>query len=448
MAVRLIECHRVLKATGSIYVHCDTHANSYIRMLLDAVFGSSNLRSEVVWKRATTVKGNFGQNSKFFGPSTDTLLFYSKTDDYVFNQPFGSYSQEYIDKSYRHVEPGTGRRYQLVSMTGPGGGEKGNPRYSVMGVTRYWRYSRERMQELVDQGLVVQTRPGTVPRRKYYLDEGRGVAVQSLWDDISSLQSQATERTGYATQKPLALYERIIEASSKPGDVVLDIFAGCATTAVAAERLGRKWIACDVAYRSWTMLKRRFTLNGFALSDMTDATTDALAGEQPRLRKATSRTIGKAELPRRNDKDPEPFHNLLSAPSRRRKRKKSVRSASWSVRIPKEEAKELLVKEFGATCWGCGWEAPKFPNGKYDLGLLEIDHIWALRDSSTTNGGSDELYNLALLHATCNRRKGNRNREAKRRLPRHSFAPTPSHPDFPSQQTHDPTNWMGKQPLG
>ena len=166
---------------------------------------------------------------------------------------------------------------------------------------------------------------------KRYADADLGNFPQNLVLDpvgFTNFSASGEEYTGYPTQKPLALYERIIMASSNPGDVVLDIFAGCATTAVAAEQLGRKWIACDMAYRSWTMLKRRFALNGFALSDMSSATTDALAGEQPRLHKATSRTIGKAELPRRNDKDPEPFHNLTSHARRRRRKSQSARSAS------------------------------------------------------------------------------------------------------------------------
>ena len=139
---------------------------------MDGVFGKKNFRNEIIWKRATTVKSNFGQNSKFFGPATDTILFCSKTGQYSFDQPFVPYSQEYIERSYRHVEPETGRRYRLVSIIGPGGASKGNPRYAVIGVTRYWRYSQERMSELIDKRLVVWSKPGTVPHRKYYLDEG------------------------------------------------------------------------------------------------------------------------------------------------------------------------------------------------------------------------------------------------------------------------------------
>ena len=180
MGRRLLEMRRVLKPTGSIYLHCDHHASHYLRIIMDAVFGVENFQNELIWKRASSVKGNFGQNSKFFGPNTDTLLFYSlKSPAHVFHQPFLPYSDDAL-RSYKNVEPKTGRRYRLVSMTGPGGAAKGNPSFEVMGVTRYWRYSRQRMTEMISQGLVVQTRPGSVPRRKYYLDEAQGVAVQSL----------------------------------------------------------------------------------------------------------------------------------------------------------------------------------------------------------------------------------------------------------------------------
>ena len=257
MTPRLVELRRVLKPTGSIYLHCDPTASHYLKLLMDSVFGLSNYRNEITWKRTPTVKGNFGQGSKLWGQATDTLLFYTKTNDYVFSQPFGPYSQEYIDKSYRHVEPGTGRRYRLVSMIGPGGAAKGNPQYEVLGVTRYWRYSKARMQGLIDQGLVVQSKPGTVPNRKYYLDEGRGVPVQSLWDDIGNLQASAAERLGYPTQKPQALLERIIEASSNEGDVVLDPFCGCGTAVAAAENLKCRWMGIDVTHLAVALMKSR-----------------------------------------------------------------------------------------------------------------------------------------------------------------------------------------------
>lgn len=142
-------------------------------------------------------------------------------------------------------------------MTGPGGAAKGNPIYEVMGVTRYWRYSKSKMQELIDKGLVVQTSPGTVPLRKQYLDEGKGVPIQSLWDDIPGLHSQSSERLGYPTQKPLALLERIITSSSNHGDIILDPFCGCGTTIDAAQKLGRPWIGIDITHVAINLIKGR-----------------------------------------------------------------------------------------------------------------------------------------------------------------------------------------------
>ena len=243
---RLILAHELLAETGSLYLHLGTNVSHEAKLILDEIFGASNYRNEIVWKRATTVKGNFGQGTKAWGPATESILFYSKSDDYTFNQPFTDYTPEYVATAYRHVESDTGRRYRLVSMIGPGGAAKGNPRYEVLGVTRYWRYSKKTMNELVAAGLVVQSKAGAVPHRKYYLDEGKGVPVQSLWDDIGNLQASDSERVGYPTQKPIELIERIISASSNPGDLVADFFVGSGTTAVAAEKLARCWIACDL----------------------------------------------------------------------------------------------------------------------------------------------------------------------------------------------------------
>jgi DNA modification methylase len=257
MAPRLIELRRALKPTGSLYLHCDPTASHYLKLLLDAVFGPENYRNEITWKRAQTVKGNFGQGAKFFGRNTDTLLFYSVTESQYFETPFLPYSDDYVATAYRHVEPDTERRYRLVSMIGPGGAAKGNPRYEVMGVSRYWRYSKEVMQGLIDKGLVVQSKPGTVPNRKYYLDEGRGVPVQALWDDLPALQAASAERLGYPTQKPEALLARIIEASCPPDGVVLDPFCGCGTAVAASERLNRRWIGIDLTCLATNLIKSR-----------------------------------------------------------------------------------------------------------------------------------------------------------------------------------------------
>lgn len=257
MAVRLVELHRVLRRSGSLYLHCDPTMSAYLRAVLDSIFGPEFFRNEIVWKRATTVKGNFGQGARHYGPSTDSLLFYTKSDDYTFNQQFTAYSKSYTDTAYRYVEEGTGRRYRLVSMIGPGGAAKGNPFYEVLGVGRYWRYSRARMQGLIDAGLVVQSKPGAVPHRKYYLDEGKGVPVQSLWDDIGNLQAGSAETLGYPTQKPVALLERIIATSSNEGDSVLDPFCGCGTAIDASVRLKRAWAGIDVAFFAVDLIEKR-----------------------------------------------------------------------------------------------------------------------------------------------------------------------------------------------
>lgn len=268
MSVRLIEMRRILKPTGSLYLHCDSTASHYLKVVLDTIFGAPNFRNEIIWKRAHTVKGNFGQGAKFFDRNTDTLLFFAKSTASVFTPVFQTYSDGYKSKHYRNVEPETGRRYQLISMSGPGGAAKGNPEYEVMGVRRHWRYSRDKMDELIAKGLVIQPSPGAVPRKKLYLDAGRGVPIQALWEDIPELNSQAKERLGYPTQKPVALLERIISASSNEGDVVLDPFCGCGTAIEAAQRLSRRWIGIDITYLAVHVIEGRLVKTfGEAIKD-------------------------------------------------------------------------------------------------------------------------------------------------------------------------------------
>jgi adenine-specific DNA-methyltransferase len=242
---RLVLMRDLLADQGSIYVHCDWRVNSYIRACLDEIFGRDQFINEIVWKRAHTVKGNIGQGSKYLGANTDTIYCYSKSPSYVFNQQFVPYSEEYIEQFFRYTDKG-GRRYRLISMIGPGGAAKGNPVYAVMGVTRAWRYSQTRMKGMIKDGLVVQTSPGTVPQRKQYLDDGEGVSVQSLWDDINSIGASSSERVDYPTQKPEELLERIIKTSSYEGGIVADFFCGSGTTGSVAERLGRRWIMADL----------------------------------------------------------------------------------------------------------------------------------------------------------------------------------------------------------
>jgi DNA modification methylase len=258
MAPRLVELKRVLKETGTIYLHCDPTASHYLKILMDAVFGPQAFLTEIIWKRSGA-HSDFKQGRKQHGRIHDVILFYSKGADWKWIPQFTSYDQGYVDKSYRHVEPGTGRRYRLDNLTGPGGDMKGNPSYEVMGVTRNWRYSKENMEKLIAEGRIIQTKPGRVPAFKRYFDEMDGVSLQDIWTDIGPIGAQAQERLGYPTQKPEALLERILLSSSEKGDVVLDPFCGCGTTVQVAQKLKRKWIGIDITHLAISLIKQRLS---------------------------------------------------------------------------------------------------------------------------------------------------------------------------------------------
>ena len=242
MAVRLLEMQRLLRDTGSIYLHCDSTASHYLKMLMDTIFGQGNFRSNITWRR-TNAKG---LSFKGFPNNDDSILYFSKSDDYTWNRPYMPYDPDYVKKFYKHIEQETGRRYTLGDLANPNT-NRPNLTYEFLGVTRVWRWTKERIQKAYDEGRVVQLKPGSVPRLKRYLDEMKGVPVDTIWIDIKSIQAQSKERVGYPTQKPLALLNRIIKASSNEGDIVLDPFAGCATACVAAERLKRQWVGIDLS---------------------------------------------------------------------------------------------------------------------------------------------------------------------------------------------------------
>ena len=256
MTVRLIELHRVLKPTGSIYLHCDPTASHYLKIILDTIFGADQFRNEIIWKRTSAHSDTVQGIVLHMGRVHDVILFYTKTDRATRNEIYQPYSQEYVDSFYRYKDS-DGRRYRLGDITGPGGAAKGNPQYEFLGVTRYWRYSKERMQELYEQGRIIQTKPGAVPAYKRYLDEMPGTPLQDVWDEIPPIGAQAKERLGYPTQKPLALLEHIVQASSNPGDIVLDPFCGCGTAIAAAQKLERKWIGIDITHLSIALQKYR-----------------------------------------------------------------------------------------------------------------------------------------------------------------------------------------------
>lgn len=254
MANRLLELHRVLKPTGSLYLHCDPTASHYLKIVLDGVFGKGNFRSEISWKRSSA-HNDAKQGRKQYGNIRDVIFFYTKNNSWQWNWLYTPYDKEYLRKSYRHVEAGTNRVYRLDNLTGPGGAAKGNPSYEVMGVTRHWRYSQEKMRQLIEDGRIVQTTADAVPAYKRYLDEMSGVPLQNDWGDIQP--AQGNESFGYPTQKPLKLLERIISASSNEGDTLLDPFCGCGTAVHAAQKLGRHWIGIDITHLAVSLIEKR-----------------------------------------------------------------------------------------------------------------------------------------------------------------------------------------------
>lgn len=242
---RVVQCWRILKPTGTLYVHCDPHASHYLKVMLDEVAGRSCFRNEVVWGR-TAAKALMTTRL----PSNhDVILVYAKSDASTWNADalFTPYDPAALDEKtatkYGLIDE-TGRRYQLTSLINPNT-DRPNLTYEFLGVTRVWRWTRERMEQAYQAGIVVQTAPGRVPRMKRYLDEQRGKPLGDVWTDISPVNSRSAERLGYPTQKPEMLIERIISMSSNRDDVVLDPFCGSGTTLAVAQRLGRRWVGID-----------------------------------------------------------------------------------------------------------------------------------------------------------------------------------------------------------
>ena len=249
MAPRMVELHRVLKPTGSIYLHCDPTASHYLKLLMDAVFGAGNFRNEISWKRSHPKGLAFTR----FASNHDVILVYGSQGDTVWNPMYVDNPR--ANEQYNLIEEGTGRRYQLTSLLNPNP-DRPNLTYEFKGVTKVWRWTRERMEQADRDGLIVVPRDGQgVPRLKRYLDEQEGIPVGDTWDDIPIAAGR--ERLGYPTQKPEALLERIIQASSNEGDVVLDPFCGCGTAVAVAERLGRRWIGIDITHLAISLMKSR-----------------------------------------------------------------------------------------------------------------------------------------------------------------------------------------------
>lgn len=251
MAVRLLELHRVLKPTGSLYLHCDPTASHYLKLLLDGVFGGDRFENELIWQRTNTKSHAFTR----FSSSHDVILRYAKTSNHTWNAVYAPHSESYIKSHYSSIEEGTGRRYTLGDCLNPNK-DRPNLTYEWNGLLRTWRWTKDRMQRNHDDGRLVYTKSG-MPRYKRYLDEMPGTPLSDVWTDIFPLNSQAQERLGYPTQKPLALLERIIAASSNEGDVVLDPFCGCGTAVHAAQKLGRQWLGIYVTHLAISLIEKR-----------------------------------------------------------------------------------------------------------------------------------------------------------------------------------------------
>ncbi len=253
MTVRLIELHRVLKPTGSIYLHCDPTASHYLKVVMDTIFGPVNFKNEIVWKRT-----NVHSDSRTWSRVNDTIFYYTKSDEFVWNPIYTPHSEEHIESKYKGVDE-NGRHFTLSDMTSP------NPRPNMMYEwkgfaypSKGWRYSKDTMAQLDEEGRIwYPADKNKRPRLKRYLDEMPGNLMGTVWTDINPINSQAQERLGYPTQKPLALLERIIQASSNPGDLVLDPFCGCGTTICAAQKLGRQWVGIDITHLAIGLMKAR-----------------------------------------------------------------------------------------------------------------------------------------------------------------------------------------------
>ena len=342
MAVRLLEMHRLLKPTGSIYLHCDPTASHYLKLLMDAVFGQGNYRNEISWNRANPKS----LHSTNFPNSRDTLLRYSKGDKATFHKVFVAHDPTYVAKAYKYIDE-DGRRYQLLPLLNPNK-NRPNLTYEFLGVTRVWRWTKERMQQAYENGIVVQPKPGAVPRYKLYLDESKGRTATDDWDDI--LQAAGDEHVGYPTQKPIALLERIIRSSSNEGDVVLDPFCGCATALVAAEKLERQWVGIDISSKARELVESRL-------------------GKELGL--FSIRTVYRDDVPMRTDLGELPHYRTH---------------------------KHTLFGKQEGHCAGCRHDFP-FRN-------FTVDHI-----VSQSKGGTDHIDNLQLLCNACNSMKGTKTQE-------------------------------------
>lgn len=385
MAVRLLEMRRVLKPTGSIYLHCDPTASHYLKAVMDAIFGWKRFRSDITWRRVNPT----GRGSKRFANNVDQILYYAREAVFTWNQPYKAHTAEYIAKAYRHTE--NGKSYRLDNLKGAGTrtGRSGEPWRGVNpnDSGSHWAVPnmvipdelrgascQDKLDYLDRIGRIYWPPNGTVPSYKRFLDEMPGTPIDTLWDDIGGLQSNDSERTGFPTQKPLALYERMISASSNEGDVVLDPFCGCATTLVAAERQRRQWVGIDIWDNAKAVVLDRLAKERLTL---TDAERGDLFAEK---------IYFTTESPQRTD------NGESAAPFLRVKERIEEPEGR---KMSRAEMYDFLLTQHGSKCQGCDriFDDPRY---------LELDH-----NTPRSDGGLNHISNRILLCSPCNRLKSN-----------------------------------------
>lgn len=386
LGVRLMEMRRILRDDGSIYLHIDHTAHAWVKALMDSVFGAANFKSEIVWRRTTS-----HSDAKGLGSVHDSILFYTKSSESTWNPIFQPLDPEYVENYYRYKDP-DGRRFMSADLSGAGPGPKRN--FGERGEIappkdRHWMHDDAGITRLLLENRIFWTRNG-VPRLKVYLDERPGTPADDVWVDILPLRSWHKERRGYPTQKPLALYERIIQASSNPGDIVLDPFCGCATTPVAAERLGRQWVGMDIWEKAYTEITNRLREYNILVDDTEQEgqfnDNGMLQFTEYRLTLIDNREKGE-EFPARTD------DNEVAAPSLNLKRRRPTEPWQQLSNALMRRILNVAQQRNGLVgCAGCG--------RLLEPDFFHLDHI-----SPKSQGGENYITNRILICAPCNSRK-------------------------------------------